>query len=294
MATARFVYDHPIASRDRPGALARWIRWQIGSRLLPGAALVPFVDDAVLLVEPGMAGATGVVYVGLPEFEDMAFVLHFLRPADLLLDIGANVGVYSVLAAAVCGARAMAIEPVPSTFARLSANLRVNGIEIRVDAKNVGVASHAGTLTFTSMDDTVNRVVVTADSATEATVAVEVTTVDALAAAVKPALIKIDVEGFESEVLAGGQTTFSSPDVEAIVIELNGSGSRYGFSDADVDRRLRSSGFAPFRYEPRSRELHAISGAISTTGNTLYLRDAERARSRVQSAPRRRVLGVEL
>lgn len=294
MATARFVYDHPIASRDRAGALSRWLRWQVGSRLLPGPALIPFVDDAVLLIEPGMAGATGVVYVGLPEFEDMAFVLHFVRPSDLLLDIGANVGVYSVLAGAVCGARAIAVEPVPSTFARLSTNLRVNGIDSCVDARNVGVASKAGTLTFTSTNDTVNRVVVGTDAATDGTVVVDVTTVDALAAAERPALVKIDVEGFETEVLAGGEATFSAPEVEAIVIELNGSGVRYGFADADIDRRLRSFGYAPFRYEPDSREIHAILGAIPTTGNTIYLRDPERARSRVRSAPRRRVLGVDL
>ncbi len=241
-----------------------------------------------------MAGATGVVYVGLPEFEDMAFVLHFMRPSDLLLDIGANVGVYSVLAGAACATRAIAVEPVPWTFARLQTNLRVNGIGASVDARNIGIASKPGTLVFTSTEDTVNRVVVPTDAASIGTVVVDVTTVDILTATEKPALVKIDVEGFEAEVLSGGEATFSSPDVEAIVIELNGSGARYGIADADVDRRLRAFGFAPHRYAPESRDVHAVVGAISTTGNTIYLRDPEAVRERVRSAPRRRVLGVDL
>ena len=45
----------------------------------------------------GMTGATGNVYCGLHEFEDMALVLHALRPRDLFVDVGANVGSYTVL-----------------------------------------------------------------------------------------------------------------------------------------------------------------------------------------------------
>jgi hypothetical protein len=47
----------------------------------------------------GMTGATGNLYVGLHEFEEMAFLLHFLRPGDLFADVGANVGSYTILAA---------------------------------------------------------------------------------------------------------------------------------------------------------------------------------------------------
>lgn len=45
--------------------------------------MVDFVNDAKLLVKPDMAGATGNVYTGLHEFEDMAFTLHCLREEDL-------------------------------------------------------------------------------------------------------------------------------------------------------------------------------------------------------------------
>lgn len=46
-----------------------------------------------------MTGATGNWYCGLQEYEDMSFVLHALRPGDLFVDVGANIGSYSILAA---------------------------------------------------------------------------------------------------------------------------------------------------------------------------------------------------
>lgn len=77
----------------------RILRWQLGSRLLGSRVVVPFVDGSWLLVGTGMHGATGNVYVGLMEFEDMAFVLHLVCEGDEFLDVGANMGVYSILAA---------------------------------------------------------------------------------------------------------------------------------------------------------------------------------------------------
>lgn len=65
---------------------------------MPGPVAVPFVENTRLLVGTGMAGATGNVYAGLHEFQDMAFVLHALRPSSFFLDGGANVGVYTVVA----------------------------------------------------------------------------------------------------------------------------------------------------------------------------------------------------
>ena len=52
-------------------------------------------------------------------------VLHLLRPGDLFLDLGSNVGSYTVLAGAVAGADVIAVEPVPVTLAVLRDNADV-------------------------------------------------------------------------------------------------------------------------------------------------------------------------
>lgn len=77
---------------------------------------------------------------GLGEYADMAFCLHALRPEDLFCDVGANAGVYTVLAAAAVGSKVISFEPIPRTFNLLKANVHINGIADQVDARRNGVA----------------------------------------------------------------------------------------------------------------------------------------------------------
>src|SRR5687768_11251882 len=118
--TLRFITGHPLNRRGgKLRAIGRFVRWQVGSRIWNGPLVVPFAGDARLIVRNGMSGATGNVYCGFHEFEDMALVVHALRPADTFVDVGANIGSYTVLAGAVAGARVVAFEPAPATFAHL-------------------------------------------------------------------------------------------------------------------------------------------------------------------------------
>ena len=239
-----------------------------------------------------MTGATGNLYCGLHDFDEMGFLLHYLRPGDVFVDVGANVGSYTLLASAEIGARTVAIEPVPSTFLALKANLKLNGLERLVDARNVGLAGEKGSLRFTRTLDTVNHVA-TPDDADAIEVAIE--TLDDLAplgSDTDSALIKIDVEGYETEVLRGGRRTLEHPSVKALIIELNGSGRRYGFADADIHRKLVANEFSPFAYDPMSRRLSPI--AMFGPHNTIYVRDLPFVSERVQSARAIGVRGVRI
>jgi hypothetical protein len=114
--TFAFIFNHPLTRQHRFSAFIRWLRWQLGSRIVSGSVVVRFVDNTKLVVDPGMTGATGNIYCGLHEAHDMAFVLHFLRKDDLFLDVGANIGSYTVLASGVVGAETICFEPVPTSF----------------------------------------------------------------------------------------------------------------------------------------------------------------------------------
>jgi hypothetical protein len=74
------MLDHPLNRADKWAALKRYLRWQIGSRSVPGDVLLPFVDRTYLRVRPGMTGATGNIYAGLHEFEGMAFLF---KPTEI-------------------------------------------------------------------------------------------------------------------------------------------------------------------------------------------------------------------
>ena len=293
LSTWRFLWHHPITSRNRVAAFTRWFRWQLGTRILAGQAVVPFVQGSRLLVRRGMAGATGNIYAGLLEFEDMAFTLHVLRPNDLFVDAGANVGVYTLLAA-TSGANCISIEPIPATYLDLVANVQLNGLHNRARTYQVGLGATPGVAEFTSDLDAMNHVL-TVNELAQNTVHVEITTLDQLLRKDKPTLLKVDVEGFETEVFNGAMETLASSTLLAMIVELNQSGKRYGVEEEDLIRKFEQFGFRPYEYLPLIRELRECSDhKNSNTGNTLFIRESEIVTERVRSAPPFSVFGTQI
>jgi FkbM family methyltransferase len=293
LTTVRHILNHPLNVKDKRHALARYLRWQLGSRLLPGAVVVPFVNDTHLVVSPGMTGATMYVYTGLADFADCSLLLHLLRPGDLFVDIGANVGVYSVLAAGVIGARAVTVEPVPSTYRKMLENVAANHIEDLVTPHNIGLGSRVETLRFTADRDTMNHVL-TDPHWTGPSIEVPVRTLDEVLGGESPRLIKIDVEGWESEVLAGAEAVLSRPALLGLIIEMNSSSAEFSSNEQRVHDCMMRHGFAPYEYAPHARTLHLLATKSRTTPNTIYLRSVDEAQGLLKSADAFRILGREI
>ncbi len=136
---------------------------------------------------------------------------------DLFLDVGANVGTYSVLCAAL-GAEVIAFEPAPDTAHLLRENVALNGFSIEVIQAAAG--SERGETAFTRGRDAVNR----RDPLGEATV--PVVTLDSVVGARRVAGIKVDVEGFELDVLQGLKVALEERRVDLLQLEWNAAGDR--------------------------------------------------------------------
>jgi FkbM family methyltransferase len=170
-----------------------------------------------LVARPGLTGVTGNIYFGLHEFEDMSFTLHMLRPKDLFIDVGANCGSYTVLASGAVGATTVAFEPVPAAADLLDLNIRVNKMADCVTVRRCGVAAELGELPFTMDQDTTNHVAATGEAGEMIPIETLNYTLDRLA----PTMIKIDVEGFEAEVLRGSQNFLTASGLKALIVEIS-------------------------------------------------------------------------
>lgn len=273
---------HPLVRRRPFAALVRIARWQLGTRILGGPAVVPFTGRTRMLLERGMTGATGNLYCGLHDFEGMSFVGHFLRPGDLFVDVGANVGAYTVLASGEAGADTVAIEPDPATFAALEDNVALNRLGSRVRAIRSAVGPTSGVVELVGGLGT--RSHVAPATTARATRTVATTTLDRILEDRAPAMVKLDVEGWELEALRGGAGTLVSPALMAMLVELDGSGRRYGLTDDATHRHLVERGFAPVRYVVSERRLEALESWNRGQRNTLYLRRFEEVRLRLSSS----------
>ena len=282
--TLKYINNHALAKRHKLKAYARFLKWQVSQTIKKRPVILPFIGSSRLWVQKGMTGATGNIYTGLHDFEDMSFLLHFLRPEDLFIDVGANIGSYTILASGVTGASSISIEPVLQTFEILQKNIIINNLLEKVTPLNIGVGSKKGVLSFTEKFDTVNHVVLNEESEQEVSlVKVPVEKLDGLLkGAEQPLLLKIDVEGFELEVIDGARILLGGTDLKAIIIELNGSGVRYGYDEQKIHAQLLGFGFRSYIYNPFERELEDATGFGKF--NTIYLRDLDFVKRRLKTA----------
>ena len=283
LPTLRFIASHPLSSKRPLAAYWRYARWQIESRLRKEVEF-DWIAGSKLIARNGMTGATGNIYCGLHEFADMAFLLHLLRPGDLFVDVGANIGSYTVLASGVCGARSIAVEPAPETLQSLKRNVEANKIGNRTRLIESALGAEAGTVRFTVGQDTTNRI---ANHDDEETREVRVQTLDEILSELSPVLIKLDVEGYEPNVIAGAAETLRKPSLLAVLTET---------ADNKVSAGLNGAGFQKASYAPFQRKLTMGGRGADTqqSANTLFVRDRLSCDARLSDAPRRAVLGVEV
>lgn len=156
-----------------------------------------------------------------PRTNDLDILVHHepvtrhwmaAEPGDTVVDVGAHIGLYSLLAAA-SGATVFAIEPDPANRALLESNLRMNGfMAARVFA--VAASDHAGSATLclaTGPNRGTSSIAVAGTRPTDSRDPEEVVPVDTLDRILGPFhlqnvdWLKIDVEGHETAVLAGAR-----------------------------------------------------------------------------------------
>jgi len=281
-----FVLGHPIGQRRPLSCLASLVDWQVRARLKPDARCVPFVGDLSLWARRGETGVTGNIYVGLHEFADMGFVAHVLRAGDLFADIGANAGSYSVLAAGITGAEVVAVEPAPDAFARLQANIALNNLEHLVQPQRCALGSTTSVISFSAGQDTTNHVIDDQRSYSGPMTEVEMYRMEDLFERRVPNVIKIDVEGFENDVLIGAGMVLRNPNVKALIVEI------WNQADSHASEQLEALGFTRATYDPFSRSL--TDTAARNGANTLFVRDRAWVVERVATAPKLAVKGLAI
>lgn len=281
---ARTFAEHPLTRSDPLRAWARFASWQIRSRL-GGEIVMPWIGGQRLAVRRGMTGATGNLYLGLYEFMSMGLVLHFLRPGDLFLDAGANVGTYSVLASGVCGARSLAIEADADTSRDLARNISINDLSKLVETHVVALGPSDGEAYFTIGRGPENQVV---SKAGEGVRVVPQKTLDTLVGSAAPAMLKLDVEGYEEQVLIGASRVLRGPDLKVILLE---GSSPY------VLELMAAHAFTRAFYDPFTRLLQRTPNELSfsngrwTLSNEFFVRDWDFVEQRLATAKPVAVLG---
>jgi FkbM family methyltransferase len=207
---------------------------------------------------------------GLVEPEDVGFFLSLLEPGLTVFDVGANVGMYAVLAARRVGAagRVHAFEPTPHVAGRLRRNVTLNGLD-NVVVTEAAVSDRAGVATF-YVQQASDRSSLGGDGTP---VPVQTITLDDYVPAQglsKVDVMKMDVEGAETLALRGGRRLLAGEDAPVLMLEFNAEAlAAMGSSEAELRGLLEGHGY-------RCQPLHVYGeGAYS---NVLALKPWHRER----------------
>jgi FkbM family methyltransferase len=196
----------------------------------------------------------GILYYGAWEPEKSELFNHLLQPGDRVVDIGANIGYFTVLFAAAVGdaGRVLAIEPDPDNIRLLRENLRINGLSARTSVVRAAAGPRADKLYLYSKGGVSNR----GDHRTFGVGGSGVRRRSVRMVAVDDCVrnwpsvqtIKMDIQGYESFALQGMQTTLERNAGIALVTEFWPSEMRRAGSDPhDFLRDLSKLGFAAWR-----------------------------------------------
>lgn len=177
------------------------------------------------------ANIENVIYQrGVYEYGTIDFIQHSLRVGDVFVDVGANIGFLSLAAAAKVGksGKVFAFEPMPSTHQLLEENKNLNAFEqLVVVPKALGNEIKKATI-YSEHQNRGGASIVNQRS--EKGVEIEVTRLDEFDFGSKINMLKIDVEGYEWEVLKGAVNTLKR-DKPILILEYSEGRENIGNSN---------------------------------------------------------------
>jgi len=245
-----------------------WAKW-IGKKKI----LSPYIDPLDLVVKEAFPSSVQNYIFGLEDFSEMGFLMHFLRKDDFFVDIGANIGAYSLLAAGVSEAFVLSFEPDDARRDFLKEQVMVNGLHplIYIDSRVVGTKEE--TLIFSEHSVSKNIYV-------EAGVPRIAVSIDSLELEKTPNMVKIDAKGYGLEVIQGMRQLLEHEDMKAVICSFS--------EDIEPEIRdltreiIRSEGFKVCSYNPVSRVLEESEALDKEL--MLFVRDLDFARQRLALA----------
>jgi FkbM family methyltransferase len=254
------------ASKQKPAGTA-----------IPAACMIKVDGKQLKFTTPNRMTQWRVESLFTKEPDTIAW-LQQMQAGEVLVDVGANVGMYSVFSAVVRGVKVFAFEPESQNYALLNSNIALNNLSGQVVAYPLALSDRSGADALYlsefsaggschSFGEEVGFDLKPRGSAfAQGAFSVPLDQLVSSGAVPVPDHIKLDVDGFEHKVIMGARETLSNPKVQSILVELNTHLEEHRSAIA----LLESLGF---HYDPRQAEgaLRA-SGAFQGVGEFIFTR----------------------
>ena len=239
--------------------LARFISDRISHRAPNRPELYP-VDGGAMYLNLAESRMMAMRAIGMHEPEKHALIKRLLKPGMTFLDVGANKGDFSVLAASIVGdeGRVIAIEPEPHNWEDLARNIALNGFT-NVSTHQLALGDFDGRSTlYLGQKSGWHTLKSGQRQQPVGEVEIEVATMDAMIRSLgveAPDLVKIDVEGSEVEVIKGAEATIARAPEIVLLIDLH---PQMGANLDALEEMFLRHNISSFEMEPPHRRLDRL------------------------------------
>jgi len=204
-----------------------------------------------------------LIYQEKFENDIIKFLSTYLKKGDVFIDVGANIGLFSLLAAKVINSegKVYSFEPCLSTFNKLTENVFINNI-LNIECINNALSEKEEIkVLHSSLDgfDAWNTLGKYSKSQNYECEEVKTITLDSFMDKINKSvsLIKIDVEGWEMLVIKGAKTILSREDAPTLIIEFDDENAKNsGFNCSDLFDELLNLGYLMFSYNYIDNKLY--------------------------------------
>lgn len=233
---------HPFNRAHPFRTIFRILCWKLNQRFFALPTIIEIEKGMRCVCYPDSSYGGMVVYSRWPDYEVTKKITTILKSNSVYIDVGANIGVMTLAAAAETKGKIIAFEPSSIAHPRLLENLALNQLLDRIIVEPLAVSDTNGYLSFSDEQFSELSHISPQNSGTR----IKSCTLDSYLTKRKISqidVLKADVEGAELSVLKGAAGLLTKKAIKHILLELNPYSARYESSNSESINYLSSFGY---------------------------------------------------
>lgn len=271
------IFKHPNIEGKYLSFFLNAFWWKFNQVFIKKPVLLNITKSIICICDPDSSYSGLVFLTGLPEFYAMKFMLEHLGQNSIFIDVGANIGVYSLLAAdRIRKGKIYSFEVDKHALSSFYKNIALNGLSniVRVEEKLVSNKNGNEYYVEEKQGETnhIQRVLENHPGRKVKSISLDryldnihIDKVD---------IIKIDVEGAEFKVLKGLKNYLKRNKIKIIILEINKKIVEYGSNPYQVISFLKNFGYHGFMFSKRGKLIEIVNNekVFKDTENFIFLR----------------------
>lgn len=255
------LYQSPYNQKNPISAFKRFLIWK-GIKLLKiNNFKYRFWHNRIIYLNHDSFHSMWLMYNSWVDWEEFNLIMNFVKAGDIAVDVGANMGYYSLWMSKFTGenGHVFAFEPDEINFDKLNTNIRINELSNRITTVRKAVSNDCGIINFTVGLDAQNHITSNQEGQKVSIDSVNLDFYFKENNIQHIAYLKIDVEGFELNVLQGCPEFMAAKRIDIIQLEINNTIRNSGASVNEVLNTLEENLYTLCSYDIIENKLTRIT-----------------------------------